>query len=93
MRPMTMFNGVVLASSFAISLGLSVVWLISLLLRPSHPELGGNFAVLTQSAGAFAAVTLVAAAAFYAQLRHKAWRWWAQLGLVLVLVAALALSL
>lgn len=93
MRPVTMLNGVLLASSFAISLGLLVVWLISLLLRPSHPELGTNFPVLTQAALAFGVTTVFAAVAFIGQLHNKSWRWWAELALVAVLVSALALSL
>lgn len=93
MRPMTMLNGVLLASSFAISMGLIVVWLISLLLQSSHPELGDNFGVLTRSAAAFAGLTVVAAVAFGGQLRLKPWRWWAQAALVLGLAAALWVSL
>ncbi len=78
MQPLTIITGIVLGSAGSISLGLAVVMLIFLILGDEYPRLASEFRPLVGSLGLFMAMTVVAGASFYAQLKRLWWRWPAQ---------------
>ena len=78
MQPLTIITGIVLGSAASISLGLAVVMLIFLILGDEYPRLAAEFRPLAGSLGLFLAMTAVAGASFWAQLKRLWWRWPAQ---------------
>ena len=87
MKPLTIITGVILGSAASITLGLAVVMLIFLLNGLDQPRIRDEFSPLTGSIGLFALLTAISAASFVALLRNRAWRWWAQAGMWLLLLA------
>lgn len=86
MRPLAIFNGIILGTCAAIALGLGVTLFIYYLLLDDYPQrLSAEMGPLLRYTGIFAGVTAVAAAAFAGQLFNKVWKWPAEVVLVLVL--------
>ncbi|HEY7379404.1 MAG TPA: hypothetical protein VH542_12020 [Steroidobacteraceae bacterium] len=77
MRPLTVLIGIILGSSVAIALGLTMVLIVFLILAGDEPQLRTEFRPLLQSAAVFAGLAAVAAASFAASLRQLHWRRWA----------------
>jgi hypothetical protein len=75
MRPSVALLGFVLGSAAAISFALAGVAIVFTVLRSEYPRLDGELPALVGSLAIFGALTLVAGAAFYGQLRQAAWRW------------------
>jgi hypothetical protein len=90
MRPMTMLNGFLLGTSVAIAIGTAVTLLIVTLLVGESSRLEGEWRPLLLTTVLFTALSGVCAAAFVGHLREHAWRWSAQLGVVLALAATVA---
>lgn len=78
MQPLTIITGIILGSAASISLGLGVVMLIFLILGDEYPRLASEFRPLVGSLVLFLAMTAVAVASFYSQLKRLWWRWPAQ---------------
>jgi hypothetical protein len=85
-RPLAII-GIVLGSSVAITLGLLVVLFIYLLIGADEPAIRREIPALWRNTGIFLVLTAIAAAAFYAQLVQKTWRWAALAALVLAITA------
>ena len=75
MRPSVALLGFVLGSAAAISFALAGVTVVFTVLRSEYPRLDGELPALLGSLAIFAALTAVAGAAFYGQLRQAVWRW------------------
>lgn len=78
MGPLGFLTGVVLGSAASIALVLAMVVVIFAFSAGSQPALGREFPGLLASAGLFAALAGLAAAAFVGLQRGRAWRWPAQ---------------
>ena len=74
MRPSVVVLGFVLGSVASISFGLLGVSVVFAVLSAEHPRLQGEFPFLLGSLAAFSALTVIAAASFYGQLRGAGWR-------------------
>ena len=74
MRPSVVLLGFALGSAAAISFSLGGVAIVFMLLRSDYPRFDTELPSLLQSLGIFGALTVVAALAFYGQLRGAAWR-------------------
>ncbi len=74
MRPSVAFLGFVMGSSAAITFALLGVAVVFGLLRTEHPELSAELPQLLANLGIFVALTAVAGASFYGQLRERGWR-------------------
>jgi hypothetical protein len=77
MRPLTVLIGIILGSTVAIALGLTMVLIVFLILGNQEPQLRAEFRPLLQSAAVFTGLALVAAASFAGSLRRLHWRRWA----------------
>lgn len=78
MTPLAVFTGIIMGSAVTITLGLAMVLVVFLVLSGEHPRLAAEYGTLLRSFGLFFVLALCAAYAFVAQLRHHAWRWYAQ---------------
>jgi hypothetical protein len=87
MRPVAVLNGVLFASVAAIALCLACTALVFALLATDSPRLEAEIRPLLETTGLFLAASVACGAAFYGQLRDRAWRWWAQLAAVGALAA------
>ncbi len=85
MRPSVALLGFVMGSSAAITFALLGVAIVFGLLRTDHPELSSELPHLLVNLGMFSALTAIAVASFYGQIRERGWR--------RVAVAALLLAL
>jgi hypothetical protein len=86
MKPSVVLLGFVLGSIAAITFGLSGVAVVFLLLRSEYPRFATELPALLGSLGLFAALTALAGASFYGQLRARAWRRLAVASLLLSLL-------
>ena len=77
MRPLTVLIGIILGSTVAIALGLTMVLIVFLILGNQEPQLRAEFRPLLQSAAVFTGLALIAAASFTGSLRQLQWRRWA----------------
>lgn len=87
MRPLTIITGVVLGSSASITLGLIVVMLIFVLSGLDQPRIADEFDPLAASVAMFAILTAFSGASFIAEVKERAWRWYAQLAMWATLIA------
>lgn len=87
MRPLGFLTGVVLGSAASIALVLLMVVLVFAFVAGRQPAVGGEYPGLLASAGLFAVLAAVAAAAFVGLQRGRPWRWAAQAAMWLVLGA------
>lgn len=78
MSPLAVFTGIIMGSAVAIALGLAMVLAVFLILSGDYPKLVAEYPVLLKSFVLFFVLALVASYAFVGQLRHRAWRWYAQ---------------
>jgi hypothetical protein len=90
MRPFTAINGIVFGSAVAILLGLACTLVVMAVLVGDAPRLKAEFRPLLTTTALFFAVSLATGAAFVGHLGQRAWRWWAQLGSVAAVAAAVA---
>lgn len=90
MRPMTMLNGVLLGTAAAIALGSAVTLFIVAVLASESARLQAEQRPLLVTTVLFAVLTALCAAAFIGHLRERAWRWAAQFGVMLGIVAVVA---
>lgn len=87
MRPLAIIVGIVLGSSVAITLSLLVVLFIYWVIGTDEPAIRREIPALWRNAGIFLVLTAIAAAAFYAQLVQKTWRWGALAALAAAMTA------
>lgn len=85
MSPLAVFTGIIMGSAVAIALGLAMVLAVYLILSGEHPRLVAEYPVLLKSFSLFFLLAVVASYAFLGQLRHRAWRWYAQLATWLII--------
>jgi hypothetical protein len=88
MRPSVVLLGFVLGSIVAITFGLGGVAVVFLVLRSDYPRFAAELPALLGSLGLFAALTAIAGASFYGQLRARAWRHLAVAMLAIALLAS-----
>jgi hypothetical protein len=88
MGPLGFLTGVVMGSAASIALVLLMVVVIFALTAGGQPAVGREYPGLLVSAGLFAALAGLAAAAFVGLQRRRTWRWPAQAALWLGLVLA-----
>jgi hypothetical protein len=74
MKPSVVLLGFALGSAASITFALAGVAVIYAVLGPEYPRLRNEFPTLLSSVALFAALTGVAGASFYAQVRGKPWR-------------------
>ncbi len=79
MQPLAILTGILMGTSAAIAASLSVVALLFFLLGDEHPRLEAEFWPLMNSTGIFLVLTGLCAAGFLGVVRHRPWRWVAQL--------------
>ena len=87
MRPLSAVTLIILGSCFAITFSLTAVIIVVLVLGDEYPRLQHEFDPLLSSAALFFGMTIVAALSFYALVKNHAWRYWAQAGMWLGLLA------
>ena len=75
MYPLTVLLGIILGSSFSITVGLGIVAVVFWALKSDYPRLQSEFAPLVGSVGFFTLLTAVAAVSFYGELKRRSWRW------------------
>ncbi|MGH8251666.1 MAG: hypothetical protein ACREVI_13400 [Steroidobacteraceae bacterium] len=85
MGPLGFLTGVVLGSATSIALVLAMVVVIFAVTAGGQPVIEREYPGLLASAGLFAALAAVAAAAFIGLQRRRSWRWVAQAGMWLAL--------
>lgn len=78
MQPLTVITGILLGTSFSITLSLAAVLLIVALLGGEYPRLDHEFPALLANLGLFTAMTTICAASFLALLYRHRLRWVAQ---------------
>jgi hypothetical protein len=74
MRPAVVLVGFVLGSAAGITFSLFGVLVIYMVLRPEQPRFAAEIGPLLTHLTLFAALTVVAAVTFYAELRQLTWR-------------------
>ncbi len=82
MRPLAVLIGFLLGSSAAIAIGLSMVWVVFLILGSEYTQLEAERGPLLRAIGLFIPLTVLAALGFVGQLRRTPWRRWPLLALV-----------
>jgi Ca2+/Na+ antiporter len=90
MRPAVVVLGFVLGSAAAITFALAGTMIVFVTLRSEYPRLESELASLLASVALFALLTAAAAASFYAELKARRWRRYAQ-AVLLVMLTAVAL--
>lgn len=80
-------NAVVLACAGTMAMMLGVVCLLYGVHMDDAPQLRENWPMLTRSAGLFAALAAIAAAALFGLLRNRPWRWAGQVVLLMAIGA------
>lgn len=83
MRPLAVLVGILMGTAAAISLGLSMVWVVYLILGPDYAQLRAERAPLLQAVALFVPLTALAALSFAGELRRAAWRHWPMAGILL----------
>lgn len=78
MRPLTVITGIVLGSCLSITISLAAVLLMFLLLGDEYPRLSAEFGGLMASILVFLLMTGFSGLSFYAVLKRRPWRRWAQ---------------
>ena len=86
MKPLTVITGIILGSAASIFLGLAVVVFLFAVVGDGDPRVESQFKPLIQSTLVFMALTGVGAWSFLGLVKQRPWRWWAQLGLWLMLL-------
>jgi hypothetical protein len=81
-QPLVVVIGIVMGSSVALLAGLAMVLAVFLLLPGVDDRLTGEFQPLLQAIAWAVLLTVTSGASFLGQLKTKAWRQVAQLGLV-----------
>ena len=74
MRPSIVLLGFVLGSAASITFSLGGVTIVYLILQGKYPRLASEFPTVLAGLGMFAALTVLAGASFYGQLKQRAWR-------------------
>jgi len=87
MHPLTVVTGVLLGSSFSITLSLAAVMVIYLILGDEYPRLANEFSALIESTLIFLGMTTISGLSFYSLLKRLRSRWWLQAGLWSALAA------
>lgn len=85
MGPLGFLTGIVLGSATSIALVLAMVVVIFAFSAGAQPAIGAEYPVLLATAGLFALLAGIAAAAFAGLQRHRPWRWYAQAAMWLAL--------
>lgn len=88
MQPLTILLGIVLGSAFSIAFSLAVVMLVFAMQAGTYDRLQSELPELGRVTVMFAVLTVVAAFAFFGELRRRPWRGWA-----LIAVAAGTLAI
>ena len=78
MQPLAIITGIVLGTSAAIAIGLSVVLFLFFILADEHPRLASEFGALAISTVIFVTLTAICATSFFATIRKTSWRLVAQ---------------
>lgn len=91
MRPLTVITGIVLGSAFSIAFGLTVVWVIYLIIGTDTPIIADEYGSLGLSIACFSVLTAVAALSFVAGLKRwrYAWIWQGLMWLTVILIGRL----
>src|SRR5690606_33671954 len=74
MRPSIVLLGFVLGSAASITFSLGGVTVVYLILQGKYPRLAAEFPTVLVGFGMFAALTVIAGASFYGQLKQRPWR-------------------
>lgn len=82
-QPLTALLGIVMGSSVALLAGLSMTLAVFLLLPEHHDRLSAEFGPLIQAIAWAVLLTVTSGASFVGQLKARAWRKMAQMGLVI----------
>jgi len=82
MRPLAVLIGFLMGTSAAITVGLTMVWVVYLILGPEYGQLQAERKPLLQAIGLFAPLTALAVASFVGQLRRTSGRRWPLVGVV-----------
>jgi hypothetical protein len=83
MRPLAVLVGILMGTAAAISLGLSMVWVVYLILGSEYAQLRAEREPLLQAVALFIPLTALAALSFVGQVRHAPWRHWPLAGIAL----------
>jgi hypothetical protein len=86
MAPLGFLTGIVLGSAASIALVLAMVVVIFALSSGSQAAIRAEYPGLLLTAGLFAALTVIAAAALAGLQRGRPWRWYAQAAMWLALL-------
>ena len=87
MRPAVVVLGFVLGSAAAITFALAGTMIVFLTLRSEYPRLESELSSLLTGVALFSSLTAAAAGSFYAELKARRWRGYAEAALVVMLTA------
>ena len=90
MRPTVVILGFVLGSAAAITFALAGTMVVFVVLRGEYPRLETELASLAMSLVLFGLLTAAAGSTFYGEIRGRAWRRLALLGLLVMLTVVAA---
>ena len=89
MKPLTVLLGIVLGSALALAVSLTMTGVVFMLLPEYSARLQGEELPLLKAQAWSWSIAAVAGSSFIGELRGRAWRWPAEI-LLLLLLAALA---
>ncbi len=87
MRPLAVLIAIVFGSATAISFGLIATGIVFLVLKNDHPELSRELLPLLVSCAWFVGLAGISGGALFATLKQLGWQRYAQLAMVLAIVA------
>ena len=82
MRPLTVINGIILGSCFAIAVSLAAVLIVYLILGDDYPRVQYEFRPLAKSLALFSVMTAISGWSFYCLVKSRPGALWGQLLLV-----------
>lgn len=90
MQPLAALFGIIMGSSVALLAGLIMTLLVFALLPEFHDRLSGEFRPLAKAVAWAMLLTVTSVAAFWGEIKRRAWRLWAALGMGLSLAMVTA---
>lgn len=87
MSPLAVLTGIVMGSAVTITLGLAMVLAVFLILASDYARPALELRHLARDMALFLTLALVSAGAFWSELNRRRWKWHAQAGMWLVVLA------
>lgn len=89
MRPLAVLLGIVMGSTVSIAAGLGMTLIVFMVLRDQSARLADEFVPLLRYMAWTSVLAGVSVLSFYGELRNRAWRYRAHIGLLVTIVVVL----